>query len=74
MSNEPPRPFAAYGRRARRHSENLQVRLEPHELSAIKRAAAAAGLPVSTWLRTVAVSVASMEHNLRVLAPHGGDR
>ena len=64
---EAPRPYAAYGRRPRRHSENLQIRLEPHELAAIRRAAEAANLPVSVWVRTVATSVAAMEHNLRVL-------
>ena len=66
--------FPAYGRRERRHSANLQLRLEPQELAAIKKAAAAANLPVSTWLRAVAKHAADLQHNLRVLAPHGGGK
>lgn len=41
-------------------------------MATIRRAAEAANLPVSTWLRTVALHVAGMEHNLRMIEGRNG--
>lgn len=40
-------------------SYSLQVRLNPHELAALNRAAATSALPMSAWVRWVALKAAS---------------
>ena len=52
--------------RPRRQTERLELRLAPDELRRLQEAADAAELPVSTWLRTVALAAADLQRDLRL--------
>ena len=52
--------------RPRRQTERLELRMSQRDLDRLRAAARAADLPLSEWLRTVALHAADLQDRLRL--------